>query len=121
MGKKILIFFASCCVIMGTIGIFLPVWPTTPFLLLAIYLYMRSSKKGVKKILSNKALAPYVKSYFAKEGIPIKTLIRILTILWTTLFLGMILCLEKRYVVAILFAVGIGVTIHLYCKRSKKS
>lgn len=119
MGKKILTIAASICVIMGTIGVFLPVWPTTPFLLLAIYLYMRSSKRGVKMILSNKMLAPYVRSYFSKGGIPTNVLIRILTLLWGTLILGMILYWEKLLVVAILCCVGIGVSIHLLSKRCK--
>ncbi|MBO7305783.1 MAG: DUF454 family protein [Bacteroidales bacterium] len=44
MRKKFLIVCASICVVMGTIGVFVPMWPTTPFLLLAIFLYMRSSK-----------------------------------------------------------------------------
>lgn len=119
MKRKLLTISASICVIMGTIGVFLPLWPTTPFLLLAIYLYMRSSKRGVKMILSNKMLAPYVRSYFSKGGIPTNVLIRILTLLWGTLIIGMVLCREKLFVVGILCAVGVGVTIHLMSKRCK--
>ncbi len=121
MRKKFLIVCASICVIMGTIGVFVPMWPTTPFLLLAIFLYMRSSKRGVKRILSNKMLAPYVKSYFAKSGIPTKVLLRTVTLLWITLAIAMLLCRNNATAVIILFLVGTGVSVHLYGKRSKQS
>lgn len=120
--KKILYIGAAlCCVSMGTLGMFLPILPTTPFLLLAIWLFMRSSKKGVKMILSSKLLAPYVRSYFSRNGIPKAKLKRILLSLWLTLLATMCIFHTKLHVVAILATVGIGVTIHLYCKREKNN
>lgn len=118
MRKYIYITAASICVILGTIGMFLPILPTTPFLLLAIWLFMRSSRRGVKMILSNRYLAPYVHAYFSRNGIPAAKLRRILLTLWLTLLLGMVLC-HKVHAVLLLAAVGIGVTIHLYRKREK--
>lgn len=119
MVKYLYIVSALLCVILGTLGMFLPVLPTTPFLLLAIWLFMRSSRKGVKFIMGNRYLAPYVHSYFSRNGIPADKLKRILLTLWLTLGLGMAICHTRLYVVAILVLVGIGVTIHLYCKREK--
>ena len=110
---------ATLCVVMATIGIFLPVLPTTPLLLLAIWLYMRSSKKGVKMILSNRRLAPYVHSYFSRNGIEPVVLKRILLTLWLTISAAMAICRDRLPVVAILLVCGIGVTIHLYLKRQK--
>ena len=120
-GKYIYILLAGLCVIMGTLGMFLPILPTTPFLLLAIWLFMRSSKKGVKMILSSKLLGPYVRSYFSRNGIPKNKLKRILLSLWLTLLATMWICNTKLHVVAILATVGIGVTIHLYCRREKNN
>ncbi len=105
---------------MGFIGIFLPILPTTPWLLLAIYLYMRSSRSGVKMILSNRFMGPYVHSYFSRNGIPSAQLKRILLTLWLTLAVGMVILNDNLHVICILGAVGIGVTIHLYCRREKK-
>lgn len=119
MRKYIYIASASLCVILGFIGIFLPILPTTPFLLLAIWLFMRSSLKGIKIILSNRYLAPYVHSYFAHNGIPSDVLRRILLTLWLTLLIGAVLFHSRLHVVLILAAVGIGVTLHLYSKREK--
>ncbi len=119
MRKYIYIAAASICVVLGMIGMFLPILPTTPFLLLAIWLFMRSSRRGVKMILSNRYLAPYVHAYFSRNGIPADKLRRILLTLWLTLLLGMVLCHYKIHAVLLLAAVGVGVTIHLYGKREK--
>ena len=119
MRKYIYIAIASLSVALGFLGMFLPILPTTPFLLLAICLYMRSSKKGVKMILSNRRLSPYVYSYFSRRGIPMHQLKRILLTLWLTLGAGMAIFHNRWTVVVILATVGVGVTIHLYLKREK--
>ena len=119
MINYIYISIASLSVALGFLGMFLPILPTTPFLLLAIWLYMRSSKKGVKMILSNRRLSPYVYSYFSRRGIPAHQLKRFLLTLWLTLGVAMAIFHSKPSVIAILTVVGIGVTVHLYLKREK--
>ncbi len=119
MKKYLYITLASLCTGLAFAGIFLPVLPTTPLLLLALWLYMRSSRSGVKMLLSNRYLAPYIKSYFSRKGIPKAQLRRILLTLWLTLGACMAIFHTNMIVIAILATVGIGVTIHLYCKREK--
>ena len=115
--KKTYITLAVGCTAFGIIGICLPLLPTTPFLLLAIYFYMRSSKQGVKMILRNKYLSPYVKSYFSKKGIPTPILIRTLLLLWLTIGFCIVCITDNIYVQILLATIAIGVTIHLYFKR----
>ena len=102
---------------LGFAGAFLPVLPTTPFLLLAIFFYMRSSTKGVKMILGNRFLAPYVKSYFSKKGIPVKILVRTIFFLWLTLGFCILWCVSYTYLKVLLILIGVCVTVHLYLKR----
>ena len=119
MKKYLYIIIASICTGMAFAGIFLPVLPTTPLLLLALWLYMRSSKSGVKMLLSNKHLAPYIKSYFSRKGIPKQQLRKILLTLWLTLGVCMAIVHTRLYLIALLTIIGTGVTIHLHCKREK--
>lgn len=119
MLKKIYILSASLCVVLGVIGIFIPIMPTTPFLLLAIFLYMRSSIGGVKMILRNKYLSPYVYSYLSKKGMPARILIRTLSLLWLTLSVAAIWATENLYVRIFLLLVGVSVTVHLSMKLKK--
>ena len=119
--KYIYVVLAVMCVAMGALGMFLPILPTTPFLLLAIWLFMRSSRKGVKMVMGSRWLAPYVRSYFSRNGIPAHRLKRFLLTLWLTLFVGMMIFRNNLHVTAILAVVGVGVSIHLYSKREKKN
>ncbi len=119
--KYLYIASAAICVAMGTVGMFLPILPTTPFLLLAIWLFMRSSMRGVKMVMGNRWLSPYVRSYFSRNGIPAHRLKRFLLTLWLTLFVGMLVFRSNLHVVGILAVVGVGVSLHLYSKREKNN
>ncbi|MDD2584464.1 MAG: YbaN family protein [Bacteroidales bacterium] len=121
MKKNLFIALATLFVALGTVGIFIPLLPTTPFLLLAVYFYMNSSKKRLKWLLSNKLLGPYIKSYFSKEGIPVNLKIRTLLILWATMISTMIFATDKIAVRILLTTIAIGVTIHIAVKKTKKT
>ncbi len=118
--KHIYIALASFFVALGVIGIFLPLVPTTPFLLLAVYFYMNSSKKRLKKLLSNKYLGPYIHDYISKEGMPLRLKIRTISLLWITLIFGIVFATNNLHMRLFLVAVGFGVSIHLIIKKTKE-
>lgn len=118
--KNLYIILATLFVALGTVGIFVPLLPTTPFLLLSVYFYMNSSKKRLKWLLSNRLLGPYIKSYFSREGIPLNLKLRTLVILWITMISTMIFATDKLIVRVILTIIAIGVTIHISIKKTKK-
>jgi uncharacterized protein len=99
---------------LGAIGIVLPILPTTPFLLLALGCYCRSSKRMTRWIMTNKYFGDYIRRYREGRGIPLKTKILGLTVLWITITYSAFFIVHNLWIVQlILFAVAIGVTIHL--------
>ena len=76
--KIVLIVSGSLSVCLGVAGIFLPVLPTTPFLLLASACYIRSSDRLYNWLITNKYLGKYINNYNLKKGIPLKSKIKIL-------------------------------------------
>ena len=121
MKKKIYIALASLFVVLGAIGTIIPLLPTTPFLLVAVYFYMKSSKKRVRSLLSNKILGPYIYSYLSKQGMPISVKLKTLTILWATLILSGIYATESLHVRLLLVGVGFAVTLHILLKKTRKA
>ena len=112
--RWLLLAAGTVCLVLGAIGIILPILPTTPFLLLAAACYLRSSERMHKWLLDNRWFGEYIKNYQAGQGIPIKTKVIALTFLWATILYSMFFVVDEIAVVqVVLFAVAVGVTVHL--------
>jgi len=77
--KKIfLIISGSFFIFLGTIGIFIPILPTTPFILLAAACYIKSSEKLYNWLIKNKIFSKYIKNYSLKKGMTKNTKLKII-------------------------------------------
>ncbi len=101
---------------MGIIGIFLPVWPTTIFILLATWSFLRSSEKCYYWLTRNKYFGRIILNYRLYGGIERKTRTKSIIILWLTLLLSIML-VNAIWIWLLLIAVGIGVSWHLLSLR----
>ena len=72
-------------VALGVIGIFLPVLPTTPFLLLAAACFMRSSKRFYLWLINHRHLGPWIVDYLQGEGIPLKAKVYAISLMWLSI------------------------------------
>jgi uncharacterized membrane protein YbaN (DUF454 family) len=109
------IFFiaGSITLALGAIGIVLPVLPTTPFLLISLACYLRSSEKMTHWMLTNKYFGKYIKNYREGKGIPLKTKVFAISLLWVTIVYSAFFVVPIWIVQIILFAVATIVTLHL--------
>jgi len=84
MHKPLLITLGLLLVGLAVLGIFLPVLPTTPLLLLALACFAKSSKKLHDWLLTNKTFGPFIKDWNETRSMPRKAkIIAIITILIT--------------------------------------
>ena len=112
--RALLIAAGTICLTLGAIGIFLPILPTTPFLLLAAACYLRSSKRMHKWLLNNRWFGEYIKNYQAGRGIPLKTKIIAITVLWLAIVYSTIFVVNEILIAQIaLLAIAAGVSLHL--------
>jgi len=111
--RILLISTGSFFVVVGVVGIFVPILPTTPFLLVATALYARSSKKFYKWLISNKFFGKYIRNYREGKGMPLKIKIVTISLLWVTIGYSAILAIDILWVRIILTIVATGVTIHI--------
>jgi uncharacterized membrane protein YbaN (DUF454 family) len=70
---------------LGILGIFLPVLPTTPFLLLAAALFLRGNKKLHHWLMNHPKLGPYITNFMVHKSIPLRIKIVAISALWLTL------------------------------------
>jgi uncharacterized membrane protein YbaN (DUF454 family) len=118
--KLIYIVLGSISLALGTLGIFLPLLPTTPFYLLTAWLYMRGSEKLYGKVMRNKYFRTIVKNFQEDKSIPLRTKIVIVSMLWGTILLSAFLAVSAWWVRLLLLAVAIGVTIHVLSYKTTK-
>ena len=116
--KYLLIICGSLAVGLGILGIFLPVLPTTPFLLLAAACYAKSSPRLSAKLNDNKYLGRYVRDYREKRGIKRSIKIRVIVMLWLCLGSSIVIFLFRNlWISALLACIGIVVTIHIMSQK----
>ncbi|MBQ5731368.1 MAG: YbaN family protein [Bacteroidaceae bacterium] len=83
--RILLIILGSVALVLGVVGIFLPLLPTTPFLLLAAALYFRSSPQLYDWLLSHPHLGHYIKNFREHKAIPLRVKIVSVSLVWITL------------------------------------
>ncbi|MDR2232871.1 MAG: YbaN family protein [Tannerella sp.] len=120
MTKFLFIAFGVVCVILGAIGIVLPVLPTTPFLLLAAFLFYRSSPEMYRKLLENKVFGKYISNYFNNEPMPVSQIIISVASIWIGLGLTFYFARLPQWVVVMLAAIGLSVSIYLSTRCKKR-
>ena len=98
---------------LGFIGIFVPLLPTTPFLLLSSWSFVRSSEKMNQRLMHNKFLGPYISNYKSKRGITKRNKIYSLLFLYVTLGISFIYGPDYWWLKLGLAIIGISVSVHI--------
>ncbi len=111
--RAILIFLGTVCVGLGILGMFLPLMPTTVFLLMAAYCYSRSSERFHNWLLSNRLCGAYIKNYKSGKGISVRQKATTITVLFASIGLSIWLLGAGFWSTLFLSVVAIGVTVHI--------
>ncbi|MCL5072483.1 MAG: YbaN family protein [Actinobacteria bacterium] len=104
----------------GIAGIFIPILPTTPFLLISAALYARSSARFYNWLINNRIFGSYIKNYREGKGISLKLKIISIALLWITIGCSAIFAVDILWVRIILVIIAAGVTVHVIRIRPKK-
>jgi uncharacterized membrane protein YbaN (DUF454 family) len=118
--RILLVIAGTVCVGLGIVGIFVPVLPTTPFLLLAAACYARSSQRFHSWLLNNKWFGSYIRNYLERKGITLRAKIITLSLLWITIGVSAAFAVETLALKLILIIIAIGVSIHILSLRTLK-
>jgi len=98
---------------LGGLGIFLPLLPTTPFLLLATACYCRGSKRLNDWLLGNRWFGGFIRNYREGRGISVRGKIFALALLWAMISYTAFFAVEILIIQVILFIIAIAVSIHI--------
>ncbi|MCD8073159.1 MAG: YbaN family protein [Alistipes sp.] len=105
---------------LGFLGAFLPVLPTTPFLLLALWFFSRSSDRLKHWLLTNRLCGAYIRDYYNGQGVPKRIKYYTVALLWVSISCSAYVVREKLWLVILLFIIACGVTIHIWRIKPKR-
>ncbi len=111
---KIVLNLIGClAVVLGVLGIFLPLLPTTPFLLLASACFARGSTRLHNWLQTNKVFGKYLRDYENGKGIPLRGKVWVLIFMWTSMGYSIWRLHDKPALQILVALIGTGVTIYL--------
>ena len=105
---------------LGILGIFLPVLPTTPLLLLAAALFLRSSRPLYDWLLNHPRLGPYITNFMIHRSIPLKIKVISVSMVWITLLNCAIFVAEHWLFRLFFILLATAITIHILSYKTQK-
>ena len=111
--RALLIVLGTLCVVLAVLGMFLPVLPTTPLLLLAAVCYANSSEKFYHWLITNRWFGDYIRNYREGRGISLRQKVLTLSLLWLTIGITTVFLISQWWLRWVLVVIAVGVTIHL--------
>ena len=120
MKRALLIAVGSISLALGVVGIFLPLLPTTPLLLLAAYCYSCSSERLHTWLLTNRWFGEYIRNYQEGKGVPMKVKAGTLALLWITITTSAVFFVDIMLVKGILLIIAIAVSAHVLMMKTLK-
>jgi len=111
--RVLLMLCGSLALALGIVGVFLPLLPSTPLLILAAFCYARSSEKLYRRLMDSSFPGRYIRLYSQGRGIPLKQKLFTIILLWLTIGTTGIFFVNSLWVRILLLAVASGVTFHL--------
>ena len=113
MMRSIYIIVGTIALVIGAIGLFLPVIPTTPLVILAAACYYRGSDRLHNWILSSRWFGETVKNYQEGRGLTRDTKVRAISMMWAMILISAWFFVNNLFVRVAIICVAIGVTVYL--------
>ena len=119
--KNLLIILGVISLVLGVVGIFLPLLPTTPFLLLSAWCFVHSSPKRYEWLLNHPRLGAYVRNFHEKRAIPLRAKVVAITMIWATIgFCIFAVVAQYLWAQILLFAIAAMVSIYILSYKTLK-
>ncbi len=105
----------------GMVGMFVPVLPTTPFLLLATSFYARGSAKFYNWLVKNRILGAYIRQYTDGNGMALKVKLFTIAFMWAAILSTVIVVVDGLAMRIVLVLMGVGVSAHIALIKGNKN
>ena len=112
--RVFLVIGGSICVGLGVLARFIPGLPSTPFLLLALAAFARSSRRLHTWLLTNRYLGPHLRAWRRERAIDRRVKVFSLAIAWLVMLNLAIFVAEPLWLKALLIGVAVTKTVVMF-------
>lgn len=111
--RVVYIVSGTIFLILGAIGVFVPILPTTPFWLLTCWFYLRSSERLYARAMGNRYFGSYVRGFLVDKAIPLRSKFVSIALIWLSTILTSFFLPGYLWLKILLTLISIGVTWHI--------
>lgn len=101
------------------LGIFLPVLPTTPLLLLSALIFLKSNERLYHWLMYHPKLGPYITNFLKHRSIPLRVKVVSISTLWLTLLYCAVFVAEHWAFRLLFILIALAVTIHILSYKTQ--
>lgn len=112
---RLLFLAAGCaCVVLGVLGVVLPVLPATPFFLLAAACFARASHRFYNWLMNHRVLGPTVREWRQHRAIAYKTKLAAIALMVSMLTISLVFFVRDWRLQAALAVLGVALTVWMW-------
>ncbi|MGB4327736.1 MAG: YbaN family protein [Tenuifilum sp.] len=116
--RALFVIFGIVSFGLGVLGIFLPLLPTTPFMLLSAFLFIRSSGRLYRWLINHRLFGKYIHDYIERRSIPRRVKWYTLGLLWASILTSVATLDVGNVIRLMLLLIAVGVTAHVVKLRN---
>ncbi|WP_224982853.1 YbaN family protein [Geomonas agri] len=116
--RYLLIATGLLSLLAGVVGLFLPLIPTVPFLLVAVICFSRSSERFHTWLVEHRHFGPVLKEYLAHGSVPLRAKCLALAAIWVSFPVTALVVVEALWLRVLLFSVAACATLYLLALRT---
>lgn len=118
--RTIYIALGTLFLVLGGIGIFVPILPTTPFWLLTCWFYLRSSENLYRRVMRNKYFGSYMRGFMEDKALPLRAKALSLTVMWGSAILTSFFLIKNLWIIGGLLTISCCVSFYILSFPTKK-
>ncbi len=111
--RRLIFIGGWLAVVLGVIGLLLPVVPTAPFLILAAYCFLNSSPRFYHWLVEHRVFGLYVRYYLSGQGMPERAKLMAVGMLWLMMLITALWIIDSEWLSALLLTIALAVSIYI--------
>ena len=112
--RLVLVALGTLFLLTGVVGIFTPLLPTTPFVLLAAACYARASSRFYGWLLANRSFGPMIREWRRYRSIPYRTKLFAIATMAATLAVSILVFVRPLWLQFAVAGFGLGLAAWMY-------